>query len=240
MSHWQRELMNQQLHLPIDGSGDETPALPARLAFPIASEGGRPFDDEAFFFEPWWPGTHAFLRRSGGTLEMRTEHLSDPLAIFPELRQSLEELTADGVIVEGTLLALDERGRPDASLLRRRLRGASRPDHIAEGAFVASDLPYLDGASLARKPFVERRRRLSMVMPTSDHCVLGPGLVGEGLTLARAVADMGLGELSARRLDGRWRSGGTGDGWLRLRLHDQPTTETRPFLVLLEKLPLGD
>ena len=60
---------------------------------------------------------------------------------------------------------------------------------IAEGAFVASDMPYLDGLSLSRKPFIERRRRLGTVMPTSDHCVLGPGLVGEGLTLARAVAE---------------------------------------------------
>lgn len=232
--------MNQQLHLPIDGTDDETPALPARLAFPVAIDGGRPFDDEAFFFEPWWPGTHAFLRRSGGTLEMRTEHLSDPLAIFPELRASLAELSADGVIIEGTLLALDEQGRPDATLLRRRLRGTSGPDHIAEGAFVASDLPYLDGQPLTRKPFVERRRRLGSVMPTSDHCVVGPGLVGEGLTLARAVADLGIGSLSARRLDGRWKAGDLGDAWLRLRLHDQPTMETRPFLVLLKTLPLGD
>ncbi len=231
--------MNQQLNLPIDDSGVEAPALPARLAFPVPTDGGRPFDDEAFFFEPWWPGTHAFLRRSGDTLEMRTEHLSDPLAIFPELRSSFEGLASDGLIIEGTLLALDDRGRPDAALLRRRLRGVDGPDLIAEGAFVASDLPYFEGRPLSRKPFAERRRRLAAVMPTSGHSVLGPGLVGEGLTLARAVADMGIGSLSARRLDGHWRAGVAGDAWLRLRLHDQPAVETRPFLVLLETLPLG-
>ena len=64
--------MNQQLHLPMDDAGDETPTLPARLRFPMATDGGRPFDDDAFFFEPWWPGTHAFLRRAGGSLEVRT------------------------------------------------------------------------------------------------------------------------------------------------------------------------
>ena len=231
--------MNQQLRLPIDGAGD-TPALPARLGFPIASVGGRPFDDDAFFFEPWWPGTPAFLRRGGGSLELRTEHLSDPLAIFPELRASLSVIPADGVIVEGTLLALDDEGRPDTALLRRRLRGDASEDVFAEGAFVASDLPYLDGRSLARLPFVERRRRLSSIFPVSDHCVVGPGLVGDGLTMARAVADMGLGALSAHRLDGHWKAGAAGDAWLRLRLHEQPAIETRPFLVLLETLPLGD
>ena len=70
--------------------------------------------------------------------------------------------------------------------------------------------------------------------------MVGPGLVGEGLTLARAVADMGIGALSARRLDGHWRPGAAGDAWLRLRLHEPPARETRPFLVLLETLPLGD
>ena len=232
--------MDQQLRLPIDDAEVDAGALPMRLGFPLATDGGRPFDDDAFFFEPWWPGTPAFLRRSSATLELRTEHLSDPLAMFPELRDDLMALTAEGVIIEGTLLALDDRGRPDASLLRRRLRGAGGPDLIAEGAFVASDLPYLDGQAQARKPFAERRRRLGRVMPTSDHCVLGPGLVGEGVTLARAVADMGIGALSARRLDGHWKAGPSGDAWLRLELRDRPATETRPFLVLLETLPLGD
>ena len=50
----------------------------------------------------------------------------------------------------------------------------------------------------------------------------------------------GIGSLSARRLDGHWKAGDLGDAWLRLRLHDQPTAEPRPFLVLLERLPLGD
>jgi bifunctional non-homologous end joining protein LigD len=232
--------MNQQLHLPIDDAGDDVPALPARLDFPRATDGGRPFDDEAFFFEPWWPGTPAFLRREHGRIVLRTEHLADPLAIFPALRASLAQLAPEGVIVEGTLLALDAAGRPDAGLLRRCLSGVTYPADIADGAFVASDLPYLEGRSLARKPFVERRRRLAAIMPRSDHCVVGPGLVGEGLTLARAVTDMGIGALSARRLDRGWRAGAAGDAWLRLRVHEQPTTETRPFLVLLKTLPLGD
>ena len=232
--------MNQQLHLPIDGAEEDAPALPVRLGFPRAGDGGRPFDDDAFLFEPWWPGAHAFLRCSGGALEMHTEHLSDPLAVFPELRASLVGFERDGTIVEGTLLALDQDGRPDAGLLRRRLRGSASVTEAAEGAFVAADLPYLDGRSLARKPFVERRRRLGAVLPTSHHCVLGPGLVGEGLTMARAVADMGLGALSARRLDGHWKAGDSGDARLRLRWHERPATETRPFLVLLETLPLGD
>jgi hypothetical protein len=60
------------------------------------------------------------------------------------------------------------------------------------------------------------------------------------VTLGRAVASLGLAAISARRLDGLWRPGSAGDDWLRLRVSDPPTLPTRPFLVLLEKLPLGD
>jgi len=231
---------SQQLSLRLGDPAEAVmPALPLRLGFPVATEGGRPFDDDERFFEPWWPGAPAFLRRMGDHVELRTEHLSDPLAIFPELRGVAEGLAADGVIVEGTLLALDAEGRPDVRLLRRHLTGATTADERIEGAFVASDLPYVSGRSLARHPFVERRRRLASVLPSTRHCALGPGLVGEGITLSRAVAALGLEAISARRLDGRWRAGSAGDDWLRLRVADPPSLPTRPFLVLLEKLPLG-
>jgi bifunctional non-homologous end joining protein LigD len=179
-----------------------------------------------------------FLCRSGDHVELRTEHLSDPLAAFPELRDVVEQLAGDGVIVEGTLLALDGEGRPDARLLRRILTGGGGNDE-AEGALVASDLVYLDGRSLARQPFVERRGRLASILPASDRCVLSRGLVGEGVTLGRAVASLGLTAISARRLDGRWRPGDAGDDWVRLRTDEPPSLPTRPFLVLLERLPLG-
>jgi bifunctional non-homologous end joining protein LigD len=232
---------SQQLSLRLGGPAEgAVPALPLRLGFPVATEGGRPFDDDERFFEPWWPGAPAFLRRLGDHVELRTEYLSDPLAVFPELRPVAEDLAADGVIVEGTLLALDAEGRPDARLLRRHLTGATTTDELVEGAFVASDLPYIEGHSLARQPFVERRRRLASVLPSSSHCALGPGLVGEGVTLSRAVAALGLEAISARRLDGRWRAGSAGDDWLRLHVAEPPSLPTRPFLVLLERLPLGE
>ena len=232
--------MNDQLSLPLGGAPADDIAepieLPARLAFPLATDGGRPFDDDTFFFEPWWPGTHAYLRRAGSQLEMHVEHLSDPLVTFPELGSDIEGLAADGLIMEGTLMALDEEGRPDISLLRRRLSGAS--DGVAEGAFVASDLVNLEGRSLARRPFVERRRQLAGVMKDTEHRVVGRGLLGEGVTLAHAAASLGLAAISARRLDGRWKSGAAGDAWLRLPVTVTPASPTRPLMVLLEKLPL--
>lgn len=230
--------MDQQLPLSLDQDA-APPEPPARIAFPLVTDGGPPFDDDERFFEPWWPGTHAFVRRAGDALELLTEHLGDALAVFPELRVALHVLAGDGLIVQGTLLALDAEGRPDARLLRRRLSGVGEPDAAAAGAFVATDLPWLEGRSLARLPFVERRRRLAEILPDSDLCVLDRGVVGEGRMLAHAVRSLGLAAVSARRLDARWRGGPTGDDWLRLRIEEPPEGPARPFLVLMQRLPLA-
>ena len=141
--------------------------------------------------------------------------------------------------MEGTLLALDHDGRPDAALLRRCLSGQRSAHEAAEGAFVAADLPWLEGRSLARVPFAERRRELAQVLSDSSHGVVGRGVVGEGRMLARAVASLGLPAISARRLDGEWPGRRPGDDRLRLTDQGQHIGPTRPFLVLIERLPLG-
>lgn len=234
-----RDPAEGQMPLSLSESTSQGPELPSRISLPLAGEGHAPFDDDAYFFEPWWPGAHATLKREGHRLILATEHLADPLLAFPELAQLAERISADGLIIEGTLLALDADGRPDTRLLRRRLSGAAG-DEVAEGAFVATDMPYLDTQPLTRMPFVERRRRLAAVLHDSDHCVLSRGIVGEGRMLGRAVAALGLPAISARRLDARWKGGPAGDAWLRLPVVEPRETQTTPFLVLLERLPLGD
>jgi bifunctional non-homologous end joining protein LigD len=200
------------------------------------SAGPAPFDEPDSFFEPWWPGARmvAFLER--GRLRLQTEHLSDPLATFPELATVGAQLSGDGVVVDGTLLVLDEAGRPDAELLRRRLADAG--EVRGEAAFVASDLLYLDGRVLMGRPFAERRDRLGAVLRDGDRCVASRGLREEGTTLAEAVASMGLDAISARSLAGRYRPGEATDEWLRLPVVETPAAETRPLLTLIQRLPL--
>jgi bifunctional non-homologous end joining protein LigD len=224
----------QQMTLSL-GDGPVTDMALPHLGWPVAADGGAPFDDEGRFFEPWWPGAHALLRLDGARLELRTEHLADPLAAFPELHRLASDIVADKAVVEGTLLALDEEGRPDARLLRAALTAGGTPS--ASGAFVATDLPWLAGEDLRRTAYTERRRRLIEVMRDSDNAVVSRGLIGEGVTLGHAVASMGLHAISARRLDGPWRTGRSSDAWLRLPLNEPAADRPRPFLVLLERLP---
>jgi bifunctional non-homologous end joining protein LigD len=212
--------------------------LPTRVAPMHPSPGFAPFDDPDYLFEPWWPGVRALAWVEDGLLvRLQAEGLADALAAFGELAEELPgRLMADGVILDGWLLALDDGGWLDADLLRRRLagdRGAGRP------AFVASDLLAADGVAWTRRPFGTRRRHLESVLLDGDRCVVSHALVGEGTLLAEALARFGLEAISARRLDARHRSGLAGDAWLRVPVAPALSPE-RPRLALIQRLPFAD
>ena len=224
-----------QLELPIE-VGQLAGVLPRRFAPMLAGRGEAPFDDPGWFFEPWWPGARCFASIESGRLRLQVDHLADALATFPELRVICDQVRSDGVVLDGTLMVLDDQGRPDTDLLRRRL--ADPDERRGEGAFVASDLLWAGGDDLRSLAFGTRRARLLAVLRDGDRCVVGRGLHVEGLTLADAAASMGLEAVSARRLDGRWRAGIAADDWLRLPVVRAQVTDGRPILVLLQRLPL--
>jgi bifunctional non-homologous end joining protein LigD len=206
--------------------------MPAMV--PVA--GPAPFDDDGWFFEPWWPGTPATVLVEDGRLRIAMDQLADPSGAFPELAVLPRQLAVDGVALAGTLLVLDHAGRPDRELLRQRL--ASPEGQPGTGAFVASDLLWADGVALTGWPFAQRRARLLELLSDSDRAMASRGLRAEGRVLAEAVASMGLDAISARCLSAPWRAGPAPDAFLRLPVLAPTAAETRPLLVLLQRLPL--
>ena len=224
----------EQLPLQIDPG--ERRGLPHRIRPMLPEHADSPFDDQDWFFEPWWPGTSAICFVEDFHVRLQIEHLADSLAAFPELSSMGADFANDQLVVEGSLLVLDDEGRPDQELLRHRLSEPGTLDGTP--AFVASDLLYDLGEPLVTLPFEQRRQRLSAVLSDTDRCVISRGFRGEGTTLAEAILSMGLTEISARRLDGRYRPGVRDESWLRVPVVETPAAPTRPLLTLLQRLPI--
>ena len=211
-------------------------ALPERLRPMAPLTGDAPFDDPDWFFEPWWPGTRALVYVEDFRARLQIEHLADASAAFPELAQMGADFAHDQLVVEGTLLVLDEEGRPDGELLRHRL--AEPAERVGVPAFVASDLLFDLAQPLLAQPFGERRQRLAEILTDTERCVVSRGLRGEGTMLAEAVASLGLTDISARELSARYRPGTADPSWLRVPVAEAPESPARPLLVLLQRLPL--
>jgi len=228
---------SEQLHLPVPPADDRSPQrLPARISPMQATQVDAPFDDPDYFFEPWWPGVRALALVERGSLRLQAEGLADATATFPELGELLTQLGEDGVVLDGTLLVLDDAGRPDAGLLRARLDGGDRP---GRPAYVASDLLWAGGQPVTRRSFRVRRRWLEALLATGDRVTAGHGYVGDGTLVAEALASLGIDGLSARQLSARYRAGPAGAAWLRASIIPAEP-RARPTLALILRLPLTD
>jgi bifunctional non-homologous end joining protein LigD len=231
-------VIGDQLRLPLPEDRARA-RLPDRVREMQAAPVDAPFDDPGYFFEPWWPGARALAFIESGDLRMQVSGLNDPIAAFPELRELPDQVLGDGVVLDGTLLVLDDEGRPDADLLRRRLTGeAADGEPAGRPAYVASDLLWSEGVSWLRRPFAARRDQLTAVLPAGDRVIVGRGYIQEGTLVAEALAALGIDGLSARRLASRYRGGAGGDAWLRAPI-TPPEPRPRPTLALILRLPLS-
>jgi bifunctional non-homologous end joining protein LigD len=202
----------------------------------LATPVDEPFDDRDYLFEPWWPGVRAlaFIERRG--LRLQVEGLADAVAAFPEMTELPGQLGEDGVVLDGTLLVLDDDGRPDPALLRQRLDGSGLP---GRAAYVASDLLWAGGEPVTRRSFRVRRRWLEAVLEPGDRATVGRGYEADGTLVTEALASLGIDGLSARHLEARYRSGPAGGAWLRAPI-TPAEPRPRPTLALILRLPLGD
>jgi ATP-dependent DNA ligase len=202
----------------------------------MAADGGSPFDDPDYFFEPWWPGTRLLVFVEDRRVRLQAEHMGDPLEGFPELGDIAGLVAGDGFVLDGTLLVIDAEGRPDPEALRRRLDRSSERE--GQPGFVAQDLLYADGLSVARRPYSQRRDTLVTRLQETDWCVVGRAYPEEGRTVADALEDIGIDAMSARQRAAPYRPGDAGDAWLRIPLHPVEEPPRRPSLALIQRLPL--
>jgi bifunctional non-homologous end joining protein LigD len=228
----------EQLPLPGTAPIDAPPVrLPDRIAPMQPTDRDSPFDDPDYLFEPWWPGARAVAFAERGRVRLQVAGLADAGAAFPELLELSGQLAEDGVALDGTLLVLDAEGRPDADLLRARLRGGV--PGAGRAAYVAADLLWAGGESVLKRTFRIRRDWLERILAPGDRITVGHGYVGDGTLVAEALARLGIEGLSGRRLSARHRAGVAGDAWLRMPV-TPAEPRARPTLALLLRLPLGD
>jgi bifunctional non-homologous end joining protein LigD len=202
-----------------------------------ATAGTGPFDDPAYLFEPWWPGSRGIVRIAGGHVRIEADELADLIDAVPDLDALADHVGPGDAILDGVVLVLDAAGRPDAHLLRRRL--AERQFHAGTPAFVAVDALVLGGRSVAGRPFAERRDRLADAFRPADWCLVSRGYPGEGHTVAVAISPLGFTAMSAHRLDAPYVRGPAGDSWLRLPLEPvDPAPQMPPLLAVYRSLQL--
>jgi bifunctional non-homologous end joining protein LigD len=215
----------------------QTVVRAADVRLMLAETRDRPFRGAEWLFELKLDGYRALAARDGGA-QLLSRNGNDLSSCFPEIIQALRALPFERLVLDGELVALDERGRPNFQRLQQRaqlrrgldIRHASVECPVTYFAF---DLLGFGEFDLRRLPLVERKALLARVVPAVGIVRLLDHFEAEGEVLYEQVQKIGLEGIVGKRRDSMYKPGRT-PAWVKIR-----TRRSDDFVIVGFSPPKG-
>ncbi len=172
---------------------------------------------EAWTHEVKWDGVRVLVDVTGGAVRMTSRNDNPVTAAWPDL--SRPPLGDRDLMLDGEVIALNDRGLPDFRVLQHRMhvRRASDAARLAEripATLMVFDLLRLDGDDLTGRPLHERRALLEgLGLEQSTWQV--PASYGDGDMLWQATRQQGLEGIVSKRRSSRYRFDTRSKDWLK-------------------------
>ncbi len=183
----------------------------------LASHGTHVPPGEDWRHEVKWDGVRALTTVAGGVVTMTSRNANRITAAWPELATAPD--VGDDTVVDGEIIALNERGVPDFRVLvdRMHVRKAATVARLAErvpATYMVFDLLRLDGEDLCSLPLAERRARLAGLDLSRSGWQVPPEY-DDGAMLLEATRAQGLEGIVSKRVDSTYRPGQRTPHWLK-------------------------
>lgn len=178
----------------------------------LATLGEVPHNEAGWQYEFKWDGVRALAFVEGGSVRYVSRNGNDLTASVPELASLADHLDgATTAVLDGELIALDDRGRPSFQLLQQRHH---EPVPVS---YVAFDLLYLNGRMTTDLPYAERRLILEDLVAEDGRFRVSPRFDGPGADLLAISRAQGLEGIVAKRMSSPYRTGKRSAEWLKLK-----------------------
>ncbi|WP_280497877.1 ATP-dependent DNA ligase [Nocardia asiatica] len=159
-------------------------------------------------FETKWDGFRLIAEIDSGALTLRSRAGNVVTDRYPGIAALRRELSGHHVVLDGEAVVFDDHGVAILGLLQA---------DAARAVFVAFDVLYLDGTSLLRKRYIDRRRVLEALAANAPSLVVPPRLDGSGADALRYSQEQGLEGVVAKRKDSVYLPGRRGHSWVKQR-----------------------
>ena len=213
-----KDWMVHRMDPPADPAAEP---MPEHLKPMLASAGTLPRDAAGWSYEVKWDGVRAIAYWDPGRLRFESRNLLDITERYPELGRLGRALGSHRAVLDGEIVSFDAKGRPSFGALAQRMHvSAAVAKRFAASApvtYVIFDLLWLDGHSLIRRPYRERREALVALGLQGEHWMTPEPLRGRGPDVLAASERSGLEGIVAKRLDGRYRPGQRDGSWLKIK-----------------------
>lgn len=190
-----------------------------------AAAPGESVDDGSWAYEMKWDGIRAIASVDGATGRVRlsSRNGKDLTAAYPEVVEELAAtLAGRAVVLDGEIVASGADGRPDFSLLQRRMQLTAERDIERERRrtpvrLLLFDLLVLDDVDRMESPYHERRDLLERTIASGAVVQVPPtidGSLDEALEVSRSLRLEGV---VAKELDGQYRPGRRSSTWVKFK-----------------------
>jgi bifunctional non-homologous end joining protein LigD len=188
-----------------------------------AVTGTLPVDEDGWAFEIKWDGMRILTIIRPQQLTLLSGNGIDATGRYPELRALGDALSGHTVVLDGEVVAFDDRGRPSFGRLQHRMHVGSAAEvrRRAEEVpinYVLFDLLHLDGNDVTPLSYTERRRLLAELVPDDGGWIVPRERpAGEGKSLLDAAKAQGLEGVMAKRLESSYLPGKRSPAWRKVK-----------------------
>ena len=207
----------------IDLSRAREARMPNHIDPMLATLTSKAFDDPDWLFEIKWDGFRVQAVVRDGEVRLFTRNLKDAETYFGRLLSPPSWIDAREAIVDGEVVALDENGAPDFSLLQERISELRAGGRRTSGPLVYQpfDLLYHDGRSLLEVPLESRKRLLKTVLREHPRVRFASHVDANGLAFHAAAQERGLEGIVAKLRTSRYEPGRRSNAWLKIKIRPE-------------------
>ena len=141
---------------------------------------------------------------------------------YPEIHAMGRALGSSEVILDGEIVALDEKGRPSFEEIQQRMGLTSESEvrrkmKLVPVTYMVFDLLWKDGHSLLAEPYTDRRHLLAQLKLAGASWQTPPFEEGGGQAMLDASSKAGLEGVMAKKLASRYEPGRRSGAWFKVK-----------------------
>ncbi len=201
---------------------DAKPMEPGEIA--------SPFSDPSWIYEMKFRGLRLMALVHGETKRWVTPDGKDLTDRLPMLTRDLEELRAESVLLDGVLVALDEKRRPSPEKLEHLLASGDG----RELYYYTFDILYYEEWDLRNLPLLDRKAVLASVVPRLNHLLYVDHVQGRGLDLWEMTSAAGLAGVIAKHPSAPYVAGSSAE-WRDIPAQPAEDSRSRDVLEALRQ-----
>ncbi|HYI47617.1 MAG TPA: DNA ligase D [Allosphingosinicella sp.] len=177
----------------------------------------------AWLHEMKYDGYRCLLALAGGEAKIHTRTGLDWTEKFPEIARAAGEIQAGSALLDGEIVALDDKGSTGFSALQQAISEGGRGLTL-----FLFDVLEIDGETLEKLPNLERKQRLAALLGEGvpPFILYADHILGKGEQLFEAMCEAGQEGIISKKADAPYRHART-KNWLKVKC-----TRRQEFVII--------